>query len=631
MAVVGSATQPLVNANSYARPIGNKCYKCSEPGHRSSTCPKRASVNLVVAKEGEVEGEQESEEVYDDADPYAYDPNEIQKDEEDEVVCDVVEMDAYHLILSRPWQYDVDATHRCKDNMYIFFKNGKKIVLGPIKEDSVPKASKVERKPSLLIVNNEDEFDKECMELKQVYAVMVMDGELEKVARIPEAIQPLIKEFEELFPEELPAGLPPMRNIQQCIDLTLGASLPNLPHYRMNPQEGQILQGQMNELLSKGQIRESMSPCAIPILLTLKKDGSWCMCVDSQAINKITVSKTEAAHYNHVREVLAVLQANELYNNFKKCSFLPDKLLFLGYVVSVDGIHVDEDKVCAVRKWPTPKTGNEAEQSFALIKEKLSIALDLALSNFDKVSQVECDASVVKGNQLCIPKSSLREQIIRELHGGGLGGHMGKDKTIALVEESSTSIVKGSVYGLYTKSSSNPASSINKSTGKSPFAIVYCVPPKHALDLVPLPELPRVSQVAENMANSIQAMQEEVRQKLEAINAKYKEATDKKRREKIFNVGDLVLVHLRKERFYVGTYNKLKDKKYGPFQITKKINNNAFVVALPPNMSISSTFNVASLYDYHPPNKPNSGNLGSSSFQVGEIDVEQIAHAFLEQ
>ena len=72
--------------------------------------------------------------------------------------------------------------------------------------------------------------------------------------------------------------------------------------------------------------------------------------------NILIYSKTEAAHYNHVREVLAVLQANELYINLKKCSFLTDKLLFLGYVVSADGIHVDEDKVRAVREWPTPKT-----------------------------------------------------------------------------------------------------------------------------------------------------------------------------------------------------------------------------------------------------------------------------------
>ena len=133
----------------------------------------------------------------------------------------------------------------------MFFKNGRKIFLGPIKEGSVPKVSKVDGKPSLLIVNNEDEFDRECKELKQVYTIVVMDGEPKKVAKIPKTIQPLIKEFKELFPEELLAGLPPMHDIQHCIDLAPRASLPNLRHYKMNPQEGHILQGQVDELLSK--------------------------------------------------------------------------------------------------------------------------------------------------------------------------------------------------------------------------------------------------------------------------------------------------------------------------------------------------------------------------------------------
>ena len=159
----------------------------------------------------------------------------------DEVVCDVVKVDACHSILGRPWQYDVYTTYRCKDNVYVFFKNGKKIVIGPIKEGSAPKASKVEGKPSLLIVNNEDEFDRECKELKQVYAVMVTNGKPKKVTEIPEAIHLLIKEFEELFLEELLAGLPPMCDIQHCIDLAPGASLPNLSHYRINPLDGKIL------------------------------------------------------------------------------------------------------------------------------------------------------------------------------------------------------------------------------------------------------------------------------------------------------------------------------------------------------------------------------------------------------
>jgi len=89
--------------------------------------------------------------------------------------------------------------------------------------------------------------------------------------------QPLIQEFEDVFPVDLPSGLPPFRGVEHHIDLLPATALPNKPTYRGNPTETRELQRQVLELIDRGYIREKMSPYSISTLLVLKKDGTMRM------------------------------------------------------------------------------------------------------------------------------------------------------------------------------------------------------------------------------------------------------------------------------------------------------------------------------------------------------------------
>ncbi|XP_074292554.1 uncharacterized protein LOC141619432 [Silene latifolia] len=97
------------------------------------------------------------------------------------------------------------------------------------------------------------------------------------------------EEIKDVFSEELSAGLPSIRGIERQIDLIPKASLPNKAAYRCNPMETKELQRQMEELMNRGYVHENLIPCAVPTLLVPKKDGTWQMCVDSRAMNNITI------------------------------------------------------------------------------------------------------------------------------------------------------------------------------------------------------------------------------------------------------------------------------------------------------------------------------------------------------
>ncbi|GJU56035.1 hypothetical protein Tco_1229749 [Tanacetum coccineum] len=99
---------------------------------------------------------------------------------------------------------------------------------------------------------------------------------------------PVVREFPEVFPEDLP-GLPPVRQVEFQIDLIPGATPVARAPYRLAPSEMQELTNQLQVLADRGFIQPSTSPWGAPVLFVKKKDGSFRMCIDYRELNKLTI------------------------------------------------------------------------------------------------------------------------------------------------------------------------------------------------------------------------------------------------------------------------------------------------------------------------------------------------------
>eukprot|EP00253_Pinus_taeda_P019565 PITA_19565 len=171
-----------------------------------------------------------------------------------------------------------------------------------------------------------------------------------------------------------PKGLPPKKEIVHDIILQQDVPVPNIGMYRLSALENDEIKKQVQELLEKGFIRPSTSPCGSPIVLVRKKDGSWRMCIDYRALNKITIKK------NYPLPCI-----DDLLDQLKEVVYFTKLDLHIGY---------HQVRVAEQDAWKTTfKTNNKHKKAFDTLKEKTSTTPVLALPDLQRPFEIQTDAS----------------------------------------------------------------------------------------------------------------------------------------------------------------------------------------------------------------------------------------------
>ena len=200
-----------------------RCYKCQGLGHIASKCPNIKVISLIEeyeAKEEDVEQVIKS--------------NHVQEYEEKNSLLSKFELHVEEV---------VESNH--------------------VQEDE----------KSLLLSN----FCLEIKDVSDVTTLVVEEIKCEK--KFLQEMKPIL-EFVDVMLEEIPHGLPLIRNIQHQIDLIPSWVFPNKLASIMSPKEHEELKTQVDDLLDKGLVQENKSSYVVPTMLVHEKDGSWRMCFD---------------------------------------------------------------------------------------------------------------------------------------------------------------------------------------------------------------------------------------------------------------------------------------------------------------------------------------------------------------
>ncbi|KAL4387058.1 hypothetical protein GQ457_09G017620 [Hibiscus cannabinus] len=269
--------------------------------------------------------------------------------------------------------------------------------------------------------------------------------------------------------------------------------------------------------------------------------------------------------------------------------------------------------------------GVAQDEAFLALKDKLCSAPILRLPDFTNTFELECDASGIGIGAVLLQEKRPIAYFSEKLKGAQLNYSTYDKELFALVRSLQVwqhyLLPKEFVIHTDHESLSSKLHGIPRTVFLSHFwkvlwgkigtkllysttchpqtdgqtELVYGFNPLTALDLVPLPLTDICSLDGEQKAELVKTIHLKAKQRMEKINQSNATRANKGRKQVIFEPGDWVWVHLRKERFPSRRKTKLDPRGDGPFQVLERINDNAYRIDLPGEYNVSSSFNVADL------------------------------------
>jgi hypothetical protein len=202
----------------------------------------------------------------------------------DEVLCDIAPLEVCNVLLGQPyfWKRHVVYESRCRS---VIITLGRQLYKIP--EVAPPTTiSLISTKQCSKVISQTGKFIFFVISAHSKHKVVAtFMASTQHLSLQQKQVDGIVKEYRDIFIS--PTGVPTHYQVKHPIDLNLGAPLPNEPIYRNSLTENDEIRGQIQELLQKGHIRPISSPCRSLIVLVQKTDGTWRLCIDYKALNKI--------------------------------------------------------------------------------------------------------------------------------------------------------------------------------------------------------------------------------------------------------------------------------------------------------------------------------------------------------